>query len=332
MPKLTPFERCSQSPLAAVGGSCGRLEPTTDVQHVDSSARLALEAESQVVIFDTSGDLSIPGLCRWRSPPPFRSQPARPLSSRTPWSAGRWARDGRACRLRGHARKRRRRAGRRGDRRGLGRHDRRGGDPAPALRRPGLRRPALRRPMRALGLRLQRQPHLRGVLLSEELLRRALRGPSSRPFEPPSPASGFRRLFLEKLMTAFDVGQLQFFELRPISPRAMSSITSMATSSTRRTRRSNTRSAATHCCMGADAVFPVGQQHPRSPDPARRIPFASGRSRPTLPNPPRQSPIRSPAATRHDLKPRFQVENRNATSSVGKNKSPHRIGFDRSKN
>ena len=33
------------------------------------------------------------------------------------------------------------------------------------LRRPRLRRPAPR-PMRALGLRLQRQPHLRGVLLS----------------------------------------------------------------------------------------------------------------------------------------------------------------------
>ena len=57
-------------------------------------------------------------------------------------------------------RQRRRRAGGRGDRRGVGRADRR-------------RRDAdLSGPVRALGLRLQRQPRLRGVLLSVTLIRR----------------------------------------------------------------------------------------------------------------------------------------------------------------
>ena len=86
-----------------------------------------------------------------------------PAAAERPGRRGARRRDGRPYRFGRHPWKRRRSAGGRGDRRRLGRDDRRGGDATPALRRP-----ALRRPMRALGLRLQRQPRLRRVLLSSQ--------------------------------------------------------------------------------------------------------------------------------------------------------------------
>ena len=80
------------------------------------------------------------------------------------------------------------------------------------------------------------------------------------------------------------------------------------------------------------SVFPVGQQHPRSFDPARRFRTRAGnraqRRRILLAS--RQ--FDRPPSTRHHLTPRFRIKSSKATNHVRKNESrAHVIGFNDSR-
>jgi hypothetical protein len=79
-------------------------------------------------------------------------------------------------------------------------------------------------------------------------------------------------------------------------------------------------------------VYPVGQQHPRSPDPARRFRSRAGdraqRRQILLAN--RQFD-RLPLS-RHDLKPRFRIKAARLQAMSGKMNPAHMIGFTESMN
>ena len=79
-------------------------------------------------------------------------------------------------------------------------------------------------------------------------------------------------------------------------------------------------------------VFPVGQQHPRSVDPARRFASRAGNRAQSRQILLANRQFDRPPLTRHHLKPRCRIKAARLQAMSGKMNPAHRIGFNESMN